>query len=326
MAKRLSTEEKLGMLRELEEAPKSRETSKELRKALKGANNILVAKAAGIAGNRGEEDLIPELLTAFERFMKNPLKSDKGCLAKEAIIEALDKLEYDDEDIFLRGVAYFQVEPAYLRPVDAATVLRGKCAFALVRVGYPDVVFELTDLLSDPEPRARIAAVKSLAGAARDVSEPLLRLKATLGDEDHQVIAECLSTLVLINPVRSMGCVEKFLSSPDPIIAESAAFALGESRRKEAFDILRRHGENNMDPRFQDMLLTPIAITRLEEAFEYLVDVIETGGPDSAAAAVKAIKIYDDERHRSRIHEAVTSRNDEKASEAYAAWSRDAAR
>ncbi len=323
MAKRSPTEEKLRMLRELEEAPKTREVSKELQKALKGANNILVAKAARIVGNRGEEDRIPDLLKAFERFMKNPAKSDKGCLAKEAIIVSLDKLEYDREDIFLRGVHYSQVEPAYLRSVDAAAVLRGRCAFALVRIGYPDVVFELTDLLADPEPQTRIAAVKALAGAVRDQSELLLRLKTNLGDEDHQVIAECLSTLVLINPSRSLDFVERFLTSRDPILAESAAFALGESRSKEAFDILRRHGESNMDPRFQDMLLTPIAITRLEEAFEYLLDVIETGGRDSAVAAVKAIKIYDDERHRPRIHEAVTSRDDEKASEAYAAWSRD---
>ncbi len=78
-----------------------------------------------------------------------------------------------------------------------------------------------------------------------------------------------------------------------------------------------------MNPDFQDMLLMPIAVTRLEEAFEYLMDVIETGGRVSAVAAVKAAKIYGDDRHLSRIHEAVTSRDDEKATEAFAAWRRE---
>ncbi|MCP4693237.1 MAG: hypothetical protein GY859_34670 [Desulfobacterales bacterium] len=323
MAKRSRTEEKLKMLKELEEAPVTREASKELRKALGGANNILAARAAKIVGNRWVEDLTPDLLKAFERFMKNPLKSDAGCLAKEAIVEALDQLEYGEEDIFLRGVKYFQLEPAYLRSVDSAAILRGKCAFALLRLGYPHIVFVLVDLLSDPEPPARIAAVNSLAHISGEVSEPLLRLKASLGDEDHQVIAECLSALAQIHPGRAMNFLEKFLTSRDPVLAENAAFALGETRREEAFEILRKHGEENMNPDFQDMLLMPIAVTRLEEAFEYLMDVIETGGRASAVAAVKAAKIYGDDRHLSRIHEAVTSRDDEKATEAFAAWRRE---
>lgn len=89
---------------------------------------------------------------------------DKGCLAKEAIIEALDNLGYDDDAIFLQGIGYFQIEPAYFRPVDTAAILRGKGAFALVRIGCSQIVLELVDLLTDPVPQARIAAVKALTG------------------------------------------------------------------------------------------------------------------------------------------------------------------
>lgn len=323
MAKRTTTEEKLMALKVFEDAPLDQEMEKKLRKTVGGANNILVAKAAKIVGKRGIENFIPALLKAFDRFMENPNRKDSGCLAKEAIITALDDLEYDQEDIFLRGIKYYQDEPAYGGSVDTAAVLRGKCGFALIRLGYPDVVFELTDLLADPEPQACILAARALSGLSRDQSEPLLRLKVGLSKEekDNQVVAECLFVLVQINPQRSMRFVEQFLNSRDFIIAENAAFALGESLQEEAFVILRRHREESWDSAFKDMLLTPMAVTRLEEAFDYLINLIENGSRDSAVAAANAVKIFGDESHRSRTRRAVTSRNDTRVSEAFAAWS-----
>jgi hypothetical protein len=328
MAKRASTEDKLAVLRELGQEPISEGTRKALEKALKGANNILVAEAAKVVGKLGMEELIPDLLKAFDRFLDNPLKRDKGCLAKEAIIEALDNLEYDEKAIFLQGIQYFQVEPAYLRPVDTAAILRGKCAFALVRIGCSHVVFELVELLADPEPQARIAAVKALTGISSDISEPLLRLKAKQGDEDHQVVAECLLALMQVNPENSMSFVEGFLGIDDLselsnralILAEIAALAIGESRLEKAFEILQRYRGKSINPDFQDMLLMPMALTRLEGAFDYLIDVIENGHKQSAVSAVNAIKIFGDESHQTRIQRAVEFRDDTAVSEAYDAW------
>ncbi|BBO84946.1 hypothetical protein DSCO28_55120 [Desulfosarcina ovata subsp. sediminis] len=301
MAKRDLTKEKLAILGQIEQGPLTPESQKTLGKTLSLANNILVAKAATIVGQRRVEALTPDLLKAFGRFCENPLKRDKGCLAKEAIIEALDEMEFDDADIFVKGIRWVQAEPAYGRPVDTAAGMRGRCAFALARLGGPDTVYELVDLLVDPEPQPRIAAVRALVGIPGEQSEPLLRLKATIGDDSHRVIAECLSALVRINAGRSIDFVARFLNSSDMIIAENAAFALGESRLEEAFTILRRHREASPNPEWQELLLMPIAITRSEEAFDYLVEVIETETPGSVASARKAIRIFDDESHRQRI-------------------------
>jgi HEAT repeat protein len=328
MAKRASTEEKLSALRELGQEPITEGTRKALVKALAGKNNILVAEAAKVVGKLGMEDLIQDLLKAFDRFLDNPLKRDKGCLSKEAIIEALDNLDYDEKAIFLQGISYFQVEPAYLRPVDTAAILRGKCAFALVRIGCSGVVFDLVELLADPEPQARIAAVKALTGIPPDISEPLLRLKAKQGDEDHQVVAECLFALMQVNPENSMSFVERFLGTDDLselsnralILAENAALAIGGSRLEKAFEILQHHRAKSVNPDFQDILLMPMALTRLEGAFDYLIDVVENGLRQSAVSAVNAIKIFSDESHQSRIQRAVESRDDTAVSEAYATW------
>ncbi len=320
MARRGSTEEILSGLRQLGKVPITPEAIEELRKNLSGSNHILAAEAARIAGNHTITDLIPDLLTAFARFMENPTKTDKGCLAKEAIAEALDELYCDDGDVFIRGIRHVQQEPAYGGPVDVAAILRGRCAFALARIGRRDSLFELAELLMDPEPQARIGAIKALVHMSRDESELLLRMKVLAGDEEIAVTGECLSGLMTANPERSIGFVERFLTSDDPVLSEDAAFALGGSRHERAFESLRNHRENSVDPAVQDMLLLPIAMTRREEAFDFLIDVIENDHRDSAAASVEALAkmLGSDDRYRRRIHEAVISRDEVKISEAYA--------
>jgi hypothetical protein len=155
-----------------------------------------------------------------------------------------------------------------------------------------------------------------------------LRLKAKQGDEDHQVVAECLFALMRVNPEGSIRFVESFLEIDDMsessyralILAENAALAIGESRLEKAFEILKHHREKGMNTEFQDMLLMPMALTRFEGAFDYMIDVIENGLKQSAVSAVNAIKIFSDESHQTRIRKAVSFRDEAAVFEAYAAW------
>lgn len=320
MTKRPSTEDRLAKLRELESAALSPNVKKDLGVILAGANSILVARAAQVVSKRRITELIPNLVTAFNRFMSKPPKADQGCLSKIAIIEALDNLDYDDDDVFLRGIHHVQKEPAYGGPIDTAANLRGKCAFALARIGDTEVLFELITLLMDPEPQARIAAVKAVAHLACRESELLLRMKILAGDMEPDVLGECFSGLISINPDRSLSFVGKFLVQDDHLIAEVAAFALGESRETRAFEILHNYREENViKPEFQQVLLLSIALTRLDGAFEYLTDVVANEHTSNGIEAIKALKIYAyDDELCAKIDRAVVSRNDVMLSEAYA--------
>ena len=100
MAKPRSTEAKLARLRELRGAPPAPQQLEELRGALRDASNLVAAKAAELAGEAHCSDLAPELVEAFERFLDNPEKKDKLCRAKIALVEALNKLEFSDEDFY----------------------------------------------------------------------------------------------------------------------------------------------------------------------------------------------------------------------------------
>jgi hypothetical protein len=154
--------------------------------------------------------------------------------------------------------------------------------------------------------REKLAALKTLEDAPLN-QEMEKELKKSLARRNNIIVSKA-TKIVGKREIENL------------ILAENAAFALGESRLKEAFEILCRHREKSWDPEFQDMLLTPMAVTRLEEAFAYLIDILENGSRNSAVAAVSAVKIFGDEIHLSKIREAVKSRNDAKVSEVYAAW------
>src|SRR6516165_7673364 len=98
MAKGRSVEAKLAKLRSLRGDSLSPEAIGELRSALSDASNLVVADAAEIAGKAHATELAPDLVTAFDRFLEEPEKTDKLCRAKNAIGEALNQLDYSDED------------------------------------------------------------------------------------------------------------------------------------------------------------------------------------------------------------------------------------
>jgi HEAT repeat protein len=315
---RLSFEEKLARLKKLAEGFASDDAIREIRQALSGANSVLAAKAAAVAAKLGLLDLAPDLISAFNRHLQDPVKSDPGCRAKIAAIEALNALDYAEADVFLRGIRHIQQEYSYGSPVDTADLLRAACAFGLYRLGHPELLCELAFLLMDREPAARRAAIKVLTESGRESCEMMLRMKVLQGDREPEILGDCFSGLMAIAPARSLRFVEPFLSAEDPGIAEEAALAIGGSRLPEAYALLRDVREREIPPSFKRMLLLPIALTRCEEAFTMLLGVVQGERPENAKAAVQALSIYcDNPERREQIHKAVFVRNDAAVSEAY---------
>ncbi len=311
MAKRRSLEERLTKLKELEKLPVSATTFAELRLALAGSSNITTAKAANIAAQLGLKDLSSDVASSFDRFMENAVKTDPGCRAKLAAVEALNTLGHEDVQLFLRGIRHVQMEPSFGPPVDTADTLRGACAFALYRLGYPELFNEVAALLADRQSAARRAAVRVLLETANDTAEALLRMKVLHGDKEPDVMADCFAALLAMSPTRSLQFVAGFLTGQDPLTVEDAALALGNSRTEQAVEILREHREKSFSPQFKRMLLLPIALTRRYKAFDLLVNVVEKEPQADAIASLKALVICTDtDRRRDRVRMAAMSRND----------------
>ena len=163
MAKSTSLDEKLKRIDSFLLQPKSAETAKKLQGFLSAKNNYLVAKAARVISECGHDELGPDMIAAFERFLQNAEKTDKSCLAKTAIIKALHEMEYSDSEIFLRGIRYFQPEPSFGGKVDTAVEIRSICAYVLVDLDYRDVLYELIRLTADPEIQVQITSLRAMA-------------------------------------------------------------------------------------------------------------------------------------------------------------------
>jgi HEAT repeat protein len=295
---------KLARMRSLRTDPVTPQLLGQLRDALADKSNFVAAAAAEIVGERSLTDLVPDLAAAFRRFLEDPVETDKTCRAKIAIVEALHKLDADEEELYRVAVKLVQSEPAWGPPEDTAVPLRATAAFALVRVNPRDLMVLLADLLADKEKGARSAAAKALGASGALAAIPLLRFKARVGDEEPEVVVECLSGLMSADPAESLEFVAGFLDA-DEEVAEGAALALGESRRPEALAVLQKHWPRaRRDESLGNVVLLAMAITRLPAAVDFLIHVLASEGEPAAAGALAALAIH---RHNPALRDRVAA-------------------
>ena len=309
MAKAPSIEDRLAEVAALAKSPDAPETQKQLRKHLASKTSLVVARTAEIIAHIEDHDFTPDLIAAFHRFMKDPAKTDKGCAAKTAIVKALLAADCDDEELFRTGVRHVQHEPTWGGRSDTAAPLRALCGLGLVQTGSPDAMNELAALLADKEADARIGAAGAL-GHCGPAATPLLRFKALMGDEEPAVVAECLRGLMALSPSGSFEFVAQFVDPKSPDLYEHAALTLAESRMPGVFELLKGKWSATFDREFKQTLLLPIALTRSDEARDFLISVLETGEARMATAAIAALAIYrEDESMRKRAEEAIEGPN-----------------
>src|SRR6267142_2143793 len=169
-----------------------------IEKCLADKHFRVVARAATLAGERSLRERLPDLSSAYARFLVEPIKQDPHCIAKQAIARALVNLESDNVPFFLEGIRYRQLEPAWGGADDTAIDVRCSCAMGLVSTGYFRAIQELTALLQDPEWRARAGAARAISCGNPREAEALLRFKVLLGDPEPDVIGECFTGLLSI--------------------------------------------------------------------------------------------------------------------------------
>jgi HEAT repeat protein len=292
MAGRRSVEDRLSDLNALRSEPVTEETVSELQRALSSKVNHVAARAAEIVGEFMLTELESDLVEAFDRFMNNAAKIDPGCAAKTAIADALYRMEAYQPDLLLQGIGHVQWESVYGGKEDTAAKLRGICALGLVRIHYPNVMILLAHLLADPEVDARISAARAIGYSGQTDGVPLLRFKALIGDDNPQVLCECFSSLIALDPEPSLAFVAGFLQSDSTVFQEAAAVALGESQLVQALPFLETAWEDAVDPELRRTFLLGIALLRQERAIDFLIDLVAEGDSPRSKEALEALAIY----------------------------------
>jgi len=318
VARARKTEDCLEELHRLRGILPSPEAAGELRVYLGHKSNLVVAKAAKLAREFELYDLRAGLVGAFDRFMQDPAKTDRGCSAKTEIVRALESLGAPEGAVFLTGIRHVQMEGSFGPPIDTAAGLRAASAVGLVHMNHPDAILEIVSLLVDREADARVGAVRALAWSGRPESVPLLRLKALQVDSSVDVMGECFTALLAIAPGSSVDFVARYLDSSDAAIAEAAALALGESHLAAAVEaLISKWGVHPADA-LRSALVAALALARSDSAFDFLFSRIEAANEKIAVEIISALALYrHDDRIRNRVDALVESRQSDALREAF---------
>lgn len=265
--KKDAIEEKIAAIDALRSAPDL--ALEPLRKALKDRNNYVCSKAARACGDLLLCETIPDLLAAFDRFLRDAQRTDPQCWAKIAIVKALKDLGHADPDVFLRGIAHRQTF------VDAESTLRGACALALVACSLPReaILVHLADVLADSEMRVRIDAARAIAQLPGHDSILMLRVKAQAGDKEPAVIGQCFLSLLGMDTRESVPFVARFLTAADENLRFEAAAALGECPEALAVETLIAHWKVEHSPEMKRAIELSLGVSRLPQAKEFLAQL-----------------------------------------------------
>jgi hypothetical protein len=300
---------KMQMLETLRAAP----SVDPLRKALHDRSNYFVSKTAALLADLGLQDLIPDLVQAFDRFMIDPVKSDPQCWAKNAIAKALKDLGYSDAAFFLCGIKHIQLEPVWGGSEDTAATLRGASALALVTCPLPrlEILEQLADLLAaDPAKTVRADAAIAIAQLSGPDSALLLRFKALSGDREPEVVGQCLTSLLDISSAY-VPFVAGFLDSKVEDVPQEAAAALGGCNHASAVAVLIERYRAKPAQILTRAILLSLGAARQIEAADFLLEVIAKSEYDHAVHALQALSASRfREDYRERASAAIRARDD----------------
>ena len=271
-------------------------------KALSSKYNLVVAKAARIIGTAQWLELSAELATVCGHLMDRGGAGDKGCTALAALCRSLVGMDYDNPDLFLRGLRYRQMEPGWGGASDAAVDVRSICAMGLVNTGYPYKLRELVPLLVDSEWIPRAGAVRAIAAVGSEAASLLLRLKTLSGDAEPEVMSECFTAMLALEGADGVALVTRFASGTQPEIRESAILALGASRRADAVEWLCVAAGREWDPDLRKCQMLALSTSRTEQAIDFLLNVVQQGSREAAANAMDALDLH---RHDGVLQERV---------------------
>jgi HEAT repeat protein len=308
-------EEQLAALDALRQLPPEA-TTEPLHKALADRNNFIVAKAADLVRTFQLTQLTPDLLTAFNRFFDDPIKTDPQCWAKNALSRALAAFDHQDPQVFLRGMHHIQPEPSYGGVSDTAGTLRATCALALVQcrsLTEPELLTHLIELLNDQDKSVRIEAIRAIEHVNSTAAALLLRLRAILSpqlnpkmqDDEPEAIGACYSGILHIEGPSAISWVSQFLAAGDDPAAE-AALAIAGTHSAQAFEVLRDRLAEESDPWFCSVLLSAIALTRQDAATEFLLDQVRAASPQAEPAIEAILRAAPSEEVTKQLEKLVT--------------------
>jgi mannose/fructose-specific phosphotransferase system component IIA len=136
-------------------------------------------------------------------------------------------------------------------------------------------------------------------------------LKALIGDEDVEVIAECFSGLLSARSETAVDFVAHFVDSDDSEVSEVAILALGASRLPKAIELLKEKWQLAVQSGAKKTILLALATSRDEAALSFLIAQVNEASVQTAAEIITALAVHkNSDRIRQLVSEAVDQRRE----------------
>jgi hypothetical protein len=119
----------------------------------------------------------------------------------------------------------------------------------------------------------RVNAARAIEQVGTDSAALLLRLRAELASDGPELLGACYSGVLALEGPAAISWVAQFLPPEDDRAAE-AALAIAQTHTPEAFQLLRTTFTRARDAWFRSAVLSAIALTRQQEATDWLFDLI----------------------------------------------------
>jgi HEAT repeat protein len=279
-------------VRALDADPHAAATAEKLRRALGHSHWMVVTAAAELIARHELGGFERELEAVWQRFAQNGAKVDPGCRAKDAALTALDRLEIMDPEPFLVAARYRQLEPVMGGSVDTAGAVRQRALYGLYRTLHPHAALYAGELLADASADVRAGVIHAIEHYGDPASAALLAHKLRAGDEDPNVAAACGAALLAVAFDFALAIFVEWLRSPDAARRETAALALGQSRRPDAITALLDWVGDAAWDRDIELGLRALGLSRDERARAYLLDLVEHAAVPRARKAIEALAVH----------------------------------
>jgi HEAT repeat protein len=135
------------------------------------------------------------------------------------------------------------------------------------------IAHTLVSLLGDVDSRTRIAVIETLYSFGNHEAELVIVAKASMGDDSHEVMSCCFSCLLAMNPEFGIPFIARYLNNAPDETRIEAAFALGQSRLKDAFPILEKAWHSWISFDLKKVLVSAISMLRCDASEAFLKDI-----------------------------------------------------
>jgi hypothetical protein len=271
-----------------------------IRDALSSNAPELIASAARLIARHRLPGLDAALAESYRT-----LKRDPGCLAREALLLAMEATEAGDAALFAEAAVFVQLEKNKGALRDTAARVREQAVLSLARVGHPEQLILFGAALGDASSNVRLAGARAVAHSQSRDGAGLLLLRLGAGDPEPEVAMECLRGLFAIAPDHAVRRARQLLAGDHESIREQTLHALGAAADDRAIELLAEELNGLSIAVERSLVIESLALSLRPAARELLLGLIREDRGSDAEAALTALAVHRyDARLVDRLREA----------------------